>query len=51
MAKKVVATLKQPGGAKFAKVIRAIKSEKSGSYVFKEDMVPEVEVKNILAKS
>ncbi|XOV92371.1 MAG: DUF4295 domain-containing protein [Bacteroidota bacterium] len=51
MAKKVVATLKQPGGAKFAKVIRAVKSEKSGSYVFKEDMVPEAEVKNILSKN
>ncbi|MEM6643478.1 MAG: DUF4295 family protein, partial [Bacteroidota bacterium] len=27
MAKKVVATLKQPGGAKYAKVIKAIKNE------------------------
>ena len=50
MAKKVVATLKQPGGAKFARVIRAVKSEKTGAYTFKEDMVPEEEVKNILAK-
>ena len=50
MAKKVVATLKQPGGAKFAKVIKAVKSEKTGSYTFKEEMVPEEEVKNILAK-
>ena len=50
MAKKVVATLKQPGGAKFAKVIKAVKSERSGSYTFKEEMVPEGEVKNVLAK-
>ncbi len=50
MAKKVVATLKQPGGVKFAKVIRAVKSEKSGAYVFKEEMVPEGEVKNVLNK-
>jgi len=49
MAKKVVATLKQPGGAKFAKVIRAVKTE-SGSYVYREEMVPEAEVKNVLAK-
>ncbi len=49
MAKKVVATLKQPGGAKFAKVIKAIKTE-SGSYSFREEMVPEAEVKNTLAK-
>lgn len=49
MAKKVVATLKQPGGAKFAKVIRAVKTE-SGSYSFKEEMVPEEGVKDALAK-
>ncbi|WP_258102778.1 DUF4295 domain-containing protein [Marinoscillum sp. MHG1-6] len=49
MAKKVVATLKQPGGAKFAKVIRAVKSE-SGSISFKEEMVPEAQVKDVLAK-
>lgn len=49
MAKKVVATLKQPGGAKFAKIIKAIKTE-SGSYSFREEMVPEAEVKNALAK-
>lgn len=50
MAKKVVATLKQPGGAKFAKVIRAIKSETTGEYTYREEMVPEAEVKNVLAK-
>ena len=49
MAKKVVATLKQPGGAKFAKVIRAVKNE-GGSYSFKEEMVPEAQVKDVLAK-
>ena len=50
MAKKVVATLKQPGGVKYAKVIKAIKSEKTGAYSFKEEMVPESEVKNVLSK-
>ena len=49
MAKKVVATLKQPGGAKFAKVIKAIKTD-SGSYAFREEMVPEAEVKATLEK-
>ena len=49
MAKKVVATLKQPGGAKFAKVIRAVKNE-NGTFSYKEEMVPEAEVKNVLAK-
>jgi hypothetical protein len=50
MAKKVVATLKQPGGIKYAKVIKAVKSEKTGSYTFKEEMVPENEVNNVLSK-
>ena len=50
MAKKVVATLKQPGGVKFAKVIRAIKSEKTGAYSFREEMVPEAEVQRVLSK-
>ena len=49
MAKKVVATLKQPGGAKFAKVIKAVKNE-SGSYSFREEMVPESEVKAALER-
>jgi len=49
MAKKVVATLKQPGGAKFAKVIKAVKNE-NGSYSFREEMVPESEVKDALAR-
>ena len=50
MAKKVVATLKQPGGIKYAKVIRAVKSDKTGAYAFKEEMVPESEVKEALAR-
>lgn len=49
MAKKVVATLKQPGGAKFAKVIKAIKNE-NGSYSYREEMVMEGDVKDALAK-
>lgn len=50
MAKKVVATLKTGEGKSFAKVIRAIKSEKTGAYAFKEEMVPVDQVKEILAK-
>ena len=49
MAKKVVATLKKEGGQKFAKVIKAVKSEKTGAYTFKEEIVPEEQVKAILA--
>lgn len=50
MAKKVVATLKKedPNAKAFAKVIKAVKSEKTGSYVFKEEMVPVDQVKEFL---
>jgi hypothetical protein len=49
MAKKVVATLKQAGSAKsFAKVIKAVRSPKTGAYTFKEEMVPMEELQNAL---
>jgi hypothetical protein len=50
MAKKVVATLKKADGKSYAKVIRAVKSEKTGAYTFKEEIVPAELVKEILAK-
>ena len=50
MAKKVVASLQKKEGKNFAKVIRAIKSDKTGSYMFKEEMVPVDQVKEVLAK-
>ncbi len=46
MAKKVVATLRK--GKDFAKVIRTIKSPKTGAYTFKEEMVPVDMVKQTL---
>jgi hypothetical protein len=49
MAKKVVASL-QTGGKDFAKVIKVEKSPKTGAYVFKESVVPNDQVKEILAK-
>jgi hypothetical protein len=40
MAKKVVATLRDKSALKsFAKVIKAVKNEKTGAYSFKEEMV------------
>ncbi|MGD1839534.1 MAG: DUF4295 domain-containing protein [Thermonemataceae bacterium] len=50
MAKKVVATLKKddPNAKSFAKVIKAVKSPKTGAYVFKEEMVPVDQVKDSL---
>lgn len=49
MAKKVVATLKKKDGVKYAKVIKAVKSEKTGAYTFKEEIVTEDKVKEVLA--
>jgi len=48
MAKKVVATLKTAGGKDWAKVIRAVKSEKTGAYTFREEMVPVDKVQEFL---
>ena len=39
MAKKVVATLKSGKGKDFTKVIKMIKSDKTGAYNFKEEIV------------
>ena len=40
MAKKVVATLRDKSALKsFAKVIKAVRSDKTGVYTFKEEMV------------
>ncbi|WP_394990086.1 DUF4295 domain-containing protein [Emticicia sp.] len=49
MAKKVVATLRdKTAGKSFAKVIKAVKSPKTGAYSFKEEMVPMEELQNAL---
>ena len=48
MAKKVVASLRDKSGVKYAKLIRSVKSEKTGAYVYKEEIVIEDYVKEIL---
>jgi len=50
MAKKVVAALKTSSGKDFAKIIKMVKSPKTGAYTFKEDIVPNDQVKDFLAK-
>lgn len=51
MAKKVVATLHEKGAGKdFTKVIKSVKSEKTGAYVFTEEIVPNSEVQAYLNK-
>ncbi|MFO7853081.1 MAG: DUF4295 domain-containing protein [Bacteroidota bacterium] len=39
MAKKVVATLKSGKGKAFTRCIKMVKSEKTGAYIFKEQVV------------
>ncbi len=50
MAKKVVATLRTSSGKDYAKVIRMVRSEKTGAYSFKETIVPNDSVKDFLTK-
>ncbi len=50
MAKKVVATLKKGDGKGFSKVIRMVKSPKTGAYAFKEEIIPADNVKEYLEK-
>jgi hypothetical protein len=48
MAKKTIATLKTTTGKDFAKVIRMVKSPKTGAYTFKEEIVPNDQLKEIM---
>ena len=50
MAKKAVATLQTGEGRTYSKIIRVVKSPKSGAYIFEEEMVPNEQVKAALAK-
>jgi hypothetical protein len=50
MAKKTVATLQKGSGKGFSKVVRMVKSEKSGSYTFKEEIIANEEVANYFKK-
>ena len=51
MAKKVVASLQKGGGKAHTKVIKMIKSEKTDSYSFKEEIVHNSKVKEWFTKS
>jgi hypothetical protein len=49
MAKKVVASFKAATGKDFTKVIRMVRSPKTGAYIFKETIVANDAVKDFLA--
>ncbi len=50
MAKKVVATLKDGSSKKLTKVVKMVKSPKSGAYVFEERVMSADEVDAFLKK-
>lgn len=50
MAKKVVATLKSGKGKDFTKVIKMVKSPKTGAYSFKEEIVHNDHIKDFLTE-
>ena len=51
MAKKAVASLQQQGAKAFTKVIKMVKSPKTGAYMFKEEIVPKDKVDEYLSKN
>jgi hypothetical protein len=51
MAKKVVATLKDKTRVNLTKVIYPVRNEKTGAYAFKEELIPQDQVKDFLAKN
>ena len=50
MAKKTVASIQKGEGRSFAKVIKMVKSPKTGAYMFEESIVHNDNVKDFLAK-
>ncbi|HKJ78563.1 MAG TPA: DUF4295 domain-containing protein [Prolixibacteraceae bacterium] len=50
MAKKAVASLQKGAGKGYSKVIKMNKSEKTGSYTFKEEVIPNDDVKEYFKK-
>ena len=50
MAKKAVASLQKGAGKGYAKVIKMEKSDKTGAYTFKEEIIPNDDVKAYFKK-
>ena len=50
MAKKVVASLQKGAGKGYSKVVRMVKSEKTGAYIFQEEIIPNDNVKDYFKK-
>lgn len=50
MAKKVVASMQKKEAKNITKLIRMVKSEKTGAYIFKEEVMPIDQVNEIINK-
>ena len=50
MAKKVVASLQKRGAKDITKALKMVKSEKTGAYSFREEIVNKDKVKDFFAK-
>ncbi|MDP4183789.1 MAG: DUF4295 domain-containing protein [Bacteroidota bacterium] len=50
MAKKAVASMQKGAGKGYSKVIKMVKSEKTGAYTFVEDVIPNDDVKDYFKK-
>jgi len=50
MAKKVVASMQKGAGKGYSKVIKMVRSEKTGAYTFQEEIVPNENVKDHFKK-
>ncbi len=50
MAKKAVATLQKGAGKGYSKVIKMVKSDKTGAYTFKEEVIPNDNVNEYFKK-
>ena len=50
MAKKTVESMKKGEGRTYSKVVKMVKSPKTGAYIFQEEMVPNDAVKDVLSK-
>jgi len=51
MAKKSIAGLKKGTGKNYSKVIKMVKSEKTGAYTFKEEIIHKEHVKDFFKKN
>ncbi|MDD3194923.1 MAG: DUF4295 domain-containing protein [Paludibacter sp.] len=50
MAKKAVASMQKGEGRSFSKVIKMVKSPKTGAYIFQEEIIHNEKVKDYFAK-